>query len=477
MVFSSVEFLFYFLPVFLFIYIGLPWKNAIFLIASLLFYSWGEGIYVLLLLFSGIINYLMSIWMDKTSGSRRKLWLIISISINVIVLIFFKYLDFIIDNVNIVSSIFNFNVNRLNIHLPIGISFFTFQAISYLFDVYRREVTPEKNPGNVLLYMAMFPHQLAGPIVRYSQVIDKLRDRTITFDKFSLGAQMFIVGLGQKVLLANTLAVATDYIFNVPDANIETYLAWGGMICYSLQIFFDFSGYSTMAAGLALMFGLFFPRNFDWPYTAQSVTDFWRRWHISLSTWFRDYVYIPMGGNKGSSGKTYANLFLVFVLCGIWHGASWTFLVWGLYHGLFLVFERLYLHKVLQKVPKFIRIIYTLFAVGVGWIIFRSTSFAQAFIFIKAIFGFGTGDGITYHIWQPFQSDVVIALCVGAIVSGRYLALKFPEMAIWPESDKDIPELAAKLNYRTAFILLIILSLSILSLASGAYNPFIYFRF
>jgi alginate O-acetyltransferase complex protein AlgI len=479
MVFSSVGFLFYFLPLFLVAYFIFPWKNATFLCASLLFYSWGEGSYVLFLLAVGLINWWMGLWLDGHDASgKRRVILGLAIGTNLTALTVFKYADFAAANLNLALSAFSEKtVAPPQIHLPIGISFFVFQAISYLVDIHRRQIGADRSVVNVLLYLAMFPHQLAGPIVRFGQVAEKLRNRKASVEKFALGIQMFALGLGQKVLIANTVAVAADQIFQLPVDALTASLAWLGAICYTFQIYFDFAGYSTMAAGLAIMLGLYFPRNFAWPYVADSMTDFWRRWHISLSTWFRDYVYIPLGGNRGGSGRTYANLFIVFVLCGLWHGANWTFVIWGLYHGLFLVVERLGLTRGLGRLPREIRWLYTLLTVIVGWVIFRADSLPHAWAILAAMAGFGTGDGVVHTIWQSMQPDVVLAVLFGAVAATPYFARRFPSLVVWPTSDAEAELLAGRLKLTGVICCVAVLLLSIASAASGGYNPFIYFRF
>src|SRR3954452_11314087 len=372
MVFSSSVFLFYFLPLFLICYFALPFKNLVLLVFSLFFYAWGEALYVLLMIASGLGNWAAARWIaaNSESRSRARALLALGVALNLSGLFVFKYLGFFVESWNGVLPAASLPVPQ--IHLPIGISFFTFHATSYLVDVYRGDFPAERKAVNVLLYIAMFPQLIAGPIVRFGTVRKEIHQRQVTIEKFALGIKFFIIGLGQKVLLANTLATPVDAIYKIPTENLDAAMAWLAAIGYSLQIYFDFVGYSNMAIGLGLMIGIYFPLNFNYPYMAQSITEFWRRWHITLSTWFRDYLYIPLGGNRAGPVRTYANLMAVFLLCGLWHGASWTFVVWGLYHGLFLVIERIGLGAALQRVGREYRHLYVLLVVTVGWVFFRA---------------------------------------------------------------------------------------------------------
>jgi len=478
MVFSSVEFLFYFLPVFLALYFLLPFKNAIFLGASLIFYAWGEALHVLLLLVVGLCSYAIALPMAAAKPAARRNLLILGLAINLALLGYFKYADFLAAQTNGLIALASFAPLPLpHVHLPLGISFFVFQALSYLIDVYRRDVPADRNPAMVLLYIAMFPHQIAGPIVRFGQVVEKLHRRRSNPSKFFTGIALFTLGLGQKVLLANTLAAPADAIFALPLPALDAGLAWLGVACYTLQIYFDFYGYSTMAAGLALMIGLYFPRNFFYPYAAASITEFWRRWHISLSAWFRDYLYIPLGGNRRGPWRAYANLATVFLLCGLWHGASWTFVAWGAFHGALLILERLGLGIWLERRSEEIRHAYTLLAVMIGWILFRATSIEQFSGFLKAMTGFGTGDGILHHVWQHLQPDVALALLWGSLAATPFFSRHFRFLAIWPLSDAEAEGAARAMSPALAIGLLAILTLSLLAIAAGQYNPFIYFRF
>ncbi|MEA2879125.1 MAG: alginate O-acetyltransferase complex protein AlgI [Hyphomicrobiales bacterium] len=473
MVFSSPVFLFYFLPLFLICYFLLPYKNAVTLAFSLIFYAWGEGVYVLLMIASGVANYAFALWIAEAEGNRKPAVLAVGVAANLAALIFFKYAGFLVTALNAVLPV---SLPVPAVHLPIGISFFTFHAISYLVDVYRGDFRAERNVLNVLLYIALFPQLIAGPIVRFGTVRKEIHQRTVTFEKFALGLKFFVIGLGQKVLLANTLATPVDAIFKLPVESLDAWLAWLAVAAYTLQIYFDFAGYSNMAIGLGLMIGLYFPLNFNYPYISQSITEFWRRWHISLSTWFRDYLYIPLGGNRHGSLRTYANLLTVFVLCGLWHGASATFLIWGLYHGLFLVIERLGFNRVLARTLPELRHLYALLVVMIGWVFFRADNLGQALGFLKAMAGFGRGDGIIHSVWERLLPDVALALAIGALAATPYLAQVGRRLvgAFSIEKFDNVP-LAPQLLMAAG--LYVVFVLSVTSIAGGNYNPFIYFRF
>jgi alginate O-acetyltransferase complex protein AlgI len=477
MVFSSPVFLFYFLPPFLVLYLILPQKNFVLLIFSVFFYAWGEGLYVLLILASSFGNFAFARWIAQASGRRARAILTLGVALNFAGLFVFKYLGFFVASWNAVVPAARLPVP--DIHLPIGISFFTFHAISYLVDVYRGDFPAERNPVSVLLYIAMFPQLIAGPIVRFGTVRKEIHERVVTVEKFALGIKFFIIGLGQKVLLANTLAAPVDAIYKIPIENLDAPLAWLAAIGYSFQIYFDFAGYSNMAIGLGLMIGIYFPLNFNYPYIAQSITEFWRRWHITLSTWFRDYLYIPLGGSRAGPVRTYANLMVVFLLCGLWHGASWNFVIWGLFHGFFLVLERVGLGSALLRVGREYRHFYVLLVVTVGWVFFRATDLPQALHHLRAMAGFGHGDGIAYHVWLYLHPDVALALIVGAIGSTPYLAhlgRRVLEQAgrLYDGERKVLPAFG---GWCTVAALYAMFLLSVISIAAGNYNPFIYFRF
>jgi alginate O-acetyltransferase complex protein AlgI len=477
MVFSSAVFLFYFLPLFLICYFALPFKNLVLLVFSLFFYAWGEGLYVLLMIASGIGNWAAARWIAARSGSRARAILAFGVALNLAGLIVFKYLGFAVESWNGIVPVASLPVPH--IHLPIGISFFTFHAISYLVDVYRGDFKAERDPVKVLLYIAMFPQLIAGPIVRFGTVSKEIHERVVAIEKFALGIKFFIIGLGQKVLIANTLAVPVDAIHKIPTENLDAPLAWLAAAGYALQIYFDFAGYSNMAIGLGLMIGIYFPLNFNYPYIAQSITEFWRRWHITLSTWFRDYLYISLGGSRAGAYRTYFNLMVVFLLCGLWHGAKWTFVIWGLYHGFFLILERAWLGSALQRVGSEFRHFYVILVVTIGWVFFRADDLRQASKHLQAMAGFGSGDGVAQHVWLYLQPDVALALIVGAIGSTPYLARLGQRIVAYAVSlqggrRKALDAAAGGLMSAALYAILL---LSVVSVAAGNYNPFIYFRF
>jgi alginate O-acetyltransferase complex protein AlgI len=356
--------------------------------------------------------------------------------------------------------------------LPLGISFYTFHALSYLVDVSRRAADGQRDPAAMGLYIVFFPQLIAGPIIRYKDIADQLVHRAVTREAFALAIQRFVIGLAKKMLIANTLAGPADAIFALPTAELTVGLAWLGIVCYTLQIYFDFSGYSDMAIGLALLFGFRFPENFNYPYVARSLTEFWRRWHISLSTWFRDYVYVPLGGNRRGAARTFLNLWIVFFLCGLWHGAAWTFVAWGLYHGSFLVVERLGAGRWLERLWAPARHAYAMLAVMVGWVFFRAESLHQAAGYLAAMSGFAAGSGLEQHV--GLQLNTVVALALAAGVTGSAPVL--PRLGRWSEG---ISALNLRLVVEVGRIagLVLLLVASAMLMAAGTYNPFIYFRF
>ncbi|MBA3311870.1 MAG: MBOAT family protein [Planctomycetaceae bacterium] len=482
MLFSSPIFLFLFLPVVLWLYVVTPrpLKNILLLLASLLFYAWGERAYVLVMLASIAWNYAFGLLVDRFHG-RRAAWWVLTASVvgNLALLVAMKYANFIVDNLNPLLTRGGWSSIELSpVHLPIGISFFTFQALSYVVDVYRRDAKAQKNPAGVALYVALFPQLIAGPIVRYRDVASELVRRRMRLKDFSEGVVRFSIGLGKKVLIANTLAAPADQIFAIPASELPTAVAWLGILCYSFQIYFDFSGYSDMAIGLGRMFGFHFARNFNYPYISRSVTEFWRRWHISLSTWFRDYVYIPLGGNRCAAWKVYRNLLIVFLLCGLWHGAAWQFLAWGALHGCFLVVERLGFSRLLAYLPRFVGHAYLLLAVAVGWVFFRAADLGQAVDFLSSMTGFATGDAVVHSVARYLANDVstaLIAATIGslpilprALLACRRLERKWRPVAI--------PLQLARYTGRLAAVASILVA-SAVQLAAGTYNPFIYFQF
>lgn len=470
MLFSSTVFLYLFLPTTIFIYYVLLRKsrklqNIFLLLSSLFFYAWGEPKFVFIMIASITINWLFGLIVNKKKNDNKscKWILVLDVFFNLSILFVFKYLNF---TGNVFNNLFGFGINIPNLALPIGISFFTFQAMSYVIDVYRGKGQVQTNILNVGLYISFFPQLIAGPIVRYETVANEILHRKETLDDFFDGFARFVVGLSKKVLLANSFAILADNTFNFVDSSLSVGFAWLGAIAYTFQIFFDFSGYSDMAIGLGKMFGFHFLENFDYPYISTSVTEFWRRWHMSLGTWFRDYVYIPLGGSRVSKGRLIFNLFVVWFLTGVWHGANYTFILWGLMYFVLLTLEKLTgLHKKKGKVAGIFKWIYTMLFVVLGWVIFRSNSLTDAIIYIKSMFGLNDNvlsDGMfTGYLIQNF-----ILLIIGAILSTplfKVLKNKFKNNSI--------------IEIIRVLVLIALFVLSISSLVSSSYNPFIYFNF
>jgi alginate O-acetyltransferase complex protein AlgI len=479
MVFSSTEFLFLFLPLTLIVYFnpffkGRRFRNYFLLLMSLGFYGWGEPLFVFVMLLSITINWFFALQIDKHSDkTKRKRLLIPPITFDILLMFLFKYLGFAARNIG-------FLINRdisLDITLPIGISFFTFQIMSYVFDVYYRNAKVQKNVLNVGLYISLFPQLIAGPIVRYETVADEIMNRKETKTDITQGVICFTYGLGKKVLLANYVAAIADNIFGL-SGDMSTATAWLGAIAYALQIYFDFSGYSDMAIGLGLIFGFHFLENFNYPYAAYSITDFWRRWHISLSTWFRDYVYIPLGGNRVSKPRWVLNLFVVWTLTGIWHGANWTFIVWGLYYFIFLLAEKLlgYANK-----PTWYSRIYTLFIILIGWVLFRSENLAIAFDYIRAMFGIGSKvlvDKVFHYYFQGGKWILLIAAIFCLPVS-KYVKQRLEKSLNIQNANRAEQNRFSQVMFQLLQIipLLIVFILSIVVVVNSDYNPFIYFNF
>ncbi len=462
MVFSSPVFIFLFLPMVYLINLVIPkrYSNIFLLLFSLIFYAWGEPLYVFLMVFSALINYYLTIWIDKDSNSR-KIILIIAIIFNIGILGLFKYADFVILTIN---GLLNTSFPMLNLPLPIGISFYTFQTMSYVFDVYNNETAVQRNYFSLLLYITFFPQLIAGPIVQYHDIAKQIESRFVTLDKTVHGLRRFIVGLSKKVLLANAMAIVVDRLFALPNSEISMSIAWIASIAYLFQIYFDFSGYSDMAIGMGEMFGFHFKENFNYPYIAMSMQDFWRRWHISLSSWFRLYLYIPLGGNRKGKSRTMFNRIFVFFLTGLWHGASWTFVLWGLYHGLFLLLEQTILK--VERWPNIIRRIYTLMVVLIGFVIFRSETFTQSMIFIQSMFTFTYASALATKELMILMTPLTIMLfIISAIASTPILKMiQFEKKQVY----------ISYLSYGFTIVLWIA---CLLSLAANTYNPFIYFRF
>lgn len=466
MVFSSTIFLCVYLPLVLLGYYICPKKgrNLFLLIVSLVFYAWGEPKYVFLMIFSILVNYIFGRLMDKhrENKKRLKLMLVLSVVIDLGLLSVFKYTDFIITNVN---AIFGANFDLLNIALPIGISFYTFQAMSYTIDVYRDDVRVQKNLIDFGMYITMFPQLIAGPIVRYADVQDQLADRSVTTADFSEGVMRFVVGLGKKVLLANQMGAVWSDIYAL-GGDVSALMAWTGAIAYTFQIYFDFSGYSDMAIGLGRMFGFKFPENFRYPYQSVSITDFWRRWHITLSTWFKEYLYIPLGGNRRGLARQALNLLIVWSLTGFWHGAGWNFVLWGLYYFVILFIEKLFLLKALDKLPKFFRHVYALLLIIIGWVIFASDDVSVLLPYLGSMFGANGAIGGMDVYTLLTKAVLLIICCVASTELPKKLFLSA----------------AGAMNEKAAFTLksvltIALLALSMILLIGDSYNPFLYFRF
>ena len=458
MTFSSITFLFYFLPLVLLFYFIAPYKlkNLTLLIFSLIFYAWGEPIYILIMLFSCIIDYTHAIIIDKYRGTLiSKISLLSYIIINLSLLGFFKYSDFII---SIFNSALGLHVPLLNLSLPIGISFYTFQTMSYSIDVYRNEASVQKNIISLATYITLFPQLVAGPIVRYCNISNSLNNRKYSLDKFYDGVVKFIIGLSKKVILANNLGLIWFNIKNSNNYDLSFLTAWLGIICFSLQIYFDFSGYSDMAIGLGKLFGFDFLENFNFPYISKSITEFWRRWHISLGIWFRDYVYIPLGGNKVSKSRWLINIFMVWFLTGLWHGASFNFILWGLYFGFILILEKLFILDLLKKVPHFIQHFYVLFLVCVSFVLFDITNLSDALGYLKSMLSL---DNIFLDNTFLYYLIPNILLIVFSIFSATPI----------------IKNILDRHKYIKFISLTIGLVLSTSFLVANSFNPFLYFRF
>lgn len=479
MVFSSIIFIFYFLPAFLLAYYLSGWRTAALLLGSALFYAWGEGEYLALLAGLIVVNYAGVRVMDRSTGARRQALLAAVVVLDLAVLGWFKYAGFVAASLN--DLLPGEPLPAASHHLLLGISFFTFQLVSYAVDIYRRILPAERSLTRFATYVLMFPHLIAGPIVRYAHIADELHSDRRRSGRVGLGIQYFIVGLCQKVLIANAVAPLADFAFGLPAGELDATTAWLGAGAYTLQIYFDFCGYSNMAIGLAFLLGFTFPRNFDYPYAAVSITDFWRRWHISLSSWFRDYVYIPLGGNRGGRITTLRNLLLVFLLTGLWHGAAWTFVAWGLFHGAFLIVERISLGRILDRTPSVLRHAYVLLVVVVGWVIFRAESLPQAGAYLEAMLNVRSLDTPSLRLQHLADAELVTAFVAGAVLSFPLVPALLERLKA-PRSDAPSPDLPPRLETRSVHamptpLLLAGLLLSVAVLAGTSLNPFLYFRF
>jgi len=500
MLFSSTIFLFLFLPVVLALYFTVrpALRNGVLLLASLGFYAWGEKALVAVLLLSIVSNWALGVWVERAvqRGSGKRI-VAGAVVFNVGLLVVFKYADWlwsILGHALVGLGVIHAPLPALGtlldpsstwhgvfvtpggqIRLPIGVSFFTFQATSYVIDIYRRDVEAEKSLVNFGMYKAFFPQLIAGPIVRYRDIHGQIRDRIVRREGFALGVRRFVLGLGKKVLIANAAAACADAVFAVPAGELTAPVSWLGLVCYSLQIYFDFSGYSDMAIGLGHMFGFTFLENFAHPYASKSITEFWRRWHISLSSWFRDYLYVPLGGNRVSRGRTYVNLLVVFLLCGLWHGAAFNFVVWGLWHGTFLVIERIGLGRGLERQPTILRHAYLLLVVLIGWVFFRAPDLAYALSYLGAMFGLQAGAPEVWHVDLWLDPVLVAALFAGILGSVPWV----PRLAAWHAGleSRGRGRLGLALELGATAALAVVFLGSALELAAGSYNPFIYFRF
>ncbi len=473
MIFSSLEFLCVFLPVVFVLYCIIPSikaKNAILILASLLFYAYGEPVYIILMIVSSLMNYIMA-RLIAGNNKGKKVFLIVAVFLNLGMLAVFKYADFAVDTVN---TIFSLKIPQPGITLPIGISFFTFQALSYVIDVYWGRVEVQKNFFNILLYISFFPQLIAGPIVKYRDINEAIENRTMNADEIARGLRRFICGLGKKVLIANTMGLAADHIFTAAHSKVNFLVAWIGAIAYLMQIYYDFSGYSDMAIGLGHMFGFHFKENFQYPYGSDSVQEFWRRWHISLSTWFKEYLYIPLGGNRKGTARTCLNRMIVFFFTGLWHGANWTFVIWGLWHGLFLLFEAYC--PIVKKAPKFLTRIYTLLVVCVGFVMFRADTLSDGLFMIGQMFtGFSiNAASMSFAMQQltPWFLVMLAAAFIGAApIRGLVNSIR---------DNTKAEDVSGK--WKAVHVLLYVLSGLLLvwcmiRLSGSTYNPFIYFRF
>jgi len=461
------------------------WRNIFLLLVSIGFYAWGETVYVILLLVSIVMNCLFGAVLEKNlKVTASKLILCIAITANLGLLGWFKYANFFVDSINsLLSKIAIPAIVLEPLHLPVGLSFFTLQAISYLIDVYRSNGDVRPKPLDVAVYISLFPQLLAGPIIRYRDIAAQICERVILMPDVICGVKRFIVGLGKKVLIANTMGAAADAVFDLPAGQITAGLAWLGAVSYTVQIYFDFSGYSDMAIGLGRILGFHYKENFNYPYLSSSITEFWRRWHISLSTWLRDYLYIPLGGNKRGGMRTYCNLLIVFFLCGLWHGASFTFVAWGLYHGIFLVLERSGRGKAIPQYFKPLQHLYTLLVVMVGWVIFRSESFSQCIAFVRALIGLGAPAWESCYHPALYIDAKYVMMFVFAVSFELFpllrSCLQMSSKCLHLQTATGRQKICISLFYAVVenVSLAIFLVASILQLAAATNVPFVYFRF
>lgn len=466
MLFSSISFIYVFLPAVCFLYLitRKELHNPILLIASIIFYAWGEPRYLAIMLVTIMVNYLGALMIEKYP-LKKKLTLVFTVAVNLGFLVYFKYFNFILGNIN---ALLHTNIDFIKVIMPIGISFYTFQAMSYLIDVYRGECKAQKDIYKLALYICLFPQLIAGPIVKYHDVAEQIDSREVNFEKVDIGVKRFIIGLAKKMLIANAMGAVADKIFIQAPDTFTPLVAWIGSFAYSLQLFYDFSGYSDMAIGLGLIFGFRFMENFNYPYISKSITEFWRRWHISLSTWFKQYVYIPLGGNKISPNRTYINLAVVFFLTGLWHGASWNFIFWGLWNGFFIILEKMTgWHKETDKpFINFLKHIYTIFIFVLGWVMFRADNMHYAAIYLKNMFGLVKVHDVAYAI-NYYGDTVEVLTFIIAVICAMPVFSKILEI----KQERKI------LRSIVNIWLIILFILSTAAIAASTYNPFIYFRF
>lgn len=470
MVFSSLEFLLAFLTVTLLVYFVVPLKlrNIVLLVVSLIFYGWGEPVYVFLMIFTITVDYIFGLLVERAQKrddpKRARLHLILSVVINLAILGFFKYYNFFVSNLRLIPGLDWLPL--LDLELPIGISFYTFQALSYVIDVYRRDTGAQHNIASFGAYVTLYPQLIAGPIVRYKDVDDQLTVREHSVPLFAEGCRTFIAGMGKKILLANTAGQLWEYFRAIPTDERTVAAAWMGMLCYAFQIYFDFSGYSDMAIGLGKMIGFRFIENFNYPYISKSITEFWRRWHMSLSTWFRDYVYIPLGGNRCSKLKQLRNIFVVWFLTGFWHGASWNYILWGLYYFVLLMIEKTFLLDKLKKAPVFVSHIYTLFFILFGWLLFVFEDLSAGFVWLGNMFGVGTiqavSAGDVYNLVRNLVFFVILAVAATPLPKKLYRRL----------TEKSN---AARIVASAGGIVMLLVCMAYL--VDSSFNPFLYFRF
>ncbi len=475
MIFSSSLFLLYFLPVFLFFYhlADKKYKNAVILFSSLIFYAWGAPQFVFVVVGSVVLDFYIIRKMHNCQKTlNRKYLLTLSISINIGLLLYFKYANFFVENVDFFLSSFGYNnIHWTQVALPIGISFYTFQTLTYSIDVYRKVHVPLKNPFQYLVYIMLFPQMIAGPIVRFNEIADQIEDREHleTLDNKMLGFFRFAIGLAKKVLIANVLGAEADHAFSLAEGDLTASIAWIGVLAYTFQIYYDFSGYSDMAIGLGRIMGFTFPENFNNPYVSQNITEFWRRWHITLGSWMRDYLYIPMGGSRvNSKSRLYFNLWFIFLFSGLWHGAAWNFVLWGAYHGFFLILDRLFFLKFSKEIGKYPSIFITFFITIMGWVLFRSESLDQAIYYSQALFSFK--DFGFVHYTMDFWLMLILGF-IFAFITLTTIGHKWEQKIFFSK------KYTLKGNFLMTIVYIVLIVLSVSSITTSGFNPFIYFRF